>query len=96
MTRRCGQNVEAFPSFNGSALCGDMHDTAQAYKTVRKISVLILKITIMKKMSFEQMEEVKGGEWCVWGNGIFLVFYTLAYAQSYAQSYGLYVSYCIT
>jgi hypothetical protein len=30
-------------------------------KSVREISVLILKLNVMKELSFEQMEEVKGG-----------------------------------
>ncbi len=48
----------------------------------------------MKELSFERMEEVKGGEWCMWGFGHFYYTTSVALAQSY-YSNGYSMSYCI-
>lgn len=49
----------------------------------------------MKELSFEKMEEVKGGEWCIWGFGYFAYTTSLALAQYYMYNTSYSVSYCI-
>lgn len=50
----------------------------------------------MKKLTFEKMEEVNGGEWCAWGNGNFFIYSTLGPAMLMAALFGYSYSYCIT
>lgn len=64
-------------------------------KTLRKISDSILKLYVMKELSFEQMEEVKGGLWCVWGTGFFYIYTSYLQASMFAGIGGYQMSYCI-
>lgn len=49
----------------------------------------------MKKLTVEQMVEIKGGgSWCVWGAGLIWFFSYFGDAKAFADSHGYEWSYC--
>jgi hypothetical protein len=50
----------------------------------------------MKELSFEQMESLNGGEWCIWNKDGFVMFQSYFWANFwYTLNYTASMSYCI-